>query len=523
MRNRARRILSRQRDRLPEWTRPRTWAVVGLSFLLALALTGLMLVDFRDPPDALLFIGRFHPAVVHFPIALILLAALLEGIGALYRPLRVVRHATAVVLFLGALSAAAAVVAGYLLSLEGGYDPTLVRAHFWAGLTVAVGAAAATLLKIRSRRRERRGIDRAYAGVLVACVAALVLAGHFGGALTHGRGYLTQYLPTPLKGVLGPEGARARRARIADIDSAHVYRDLVAPILEARCTSCHNESKMKGGLRLDTPELLLRGGNHGEVVVAGAPEESELLRRITLPPDAEGAMPGGGALPLDVGETELIRWWIANGASLDQRVADVEEIPSAVATLFTRIAPPRPAKKMGVYALQAEPADPKALAALIQSGYGIAPVAQDVDLLEVNTANVRSKVGDEELKRLLPVARQITWLDLGGTRVGDAGLAVVARMPNLTRLSLDRTAVGDEGIRHLSRLENLEYLNLFGSQVTDRGLEHLDGLDRLKSLYLWETRVTPEGAERLQRRRPELRLVLGTQPDSMRPPPPSED
>lgn len=499
-----------RRPRLPEGIPVRVWSAVGVSFLLALAATGLMMVDLRDPPDLLLFVGRFHPMIVHFPIGLILLAGIMEGIAAVYRPFRVLRYSTAVVLFLGSVSAAGAAVAGYLLSLEGGYDPVLVRTHMWLGIAVAIGSAVATLLKIRSQRRHRRHLDILYSGVIVVTVGMLLLAGHVGGSLTHGAGYLTYYLPEPLRNLLEPSEARAARGAITNIDSAVVYRDLIVPVFEARCTSCHNENKVKGRLRLDSEEGLLNGGDHGPVIVAGLPEESELLRRITLPPGHEEAMPPDGAPPLDVGETELIRWWIANGASFEHRVADIEQIPTSVTTLFARVAPPRPEEKIGVYALEAAPADPAAIAALRGLGFGIQPVAADVTLLQVTAVNIRSTVGDEELKALLPAAEQITWLDLGGTGVGDSGMADIAGMPNLTRLFLERTEVGDDGLRQLAGLRHLEYLNLHGTRVTDRGLDHLAGLERLRAVYLWGTAVTPAAAQRLRESREGLEVVLGT-------------
>ena len=511
MRRHALRIIEKGKERLPEWNRPTSWAVIGVSFILALGLTALMMVDLRSPPDLLLFVGRFHPMIVHFPIGLILLAGILEAFAAFHRPFRVLRYSSGVVLFLGSVSAVGAAIAGYLLSLEGGYDPALVRTHMWLGFAVAAGAVAATVLKIRTQRRHPRSLDRVYAAVVAATVATLLLAGHVGGSLTHGAGYLTYYLPEQVKSLLVPSEARAGTRRIANIDSAFVYQDLVVPVLEARCTSCHNASKEKGRLRLDSREGLLEGGDNGTIIVAGIPEESELLRRITLPPDDEKAMPPDGAPPLDIGETELIRWWIANGASFEQRVGDVEEIPTSVATLFLRVAPPRPEKKGGVYALSATPADPRAVAAVRRLGFGVQEVSGDVPLLQVTAVNIRSRVGDAELKALLPLARQITWLDLGGTRVGNAGLAVIARMPNLTRLFLEGTAVGDEGLKHLKALKHLEYLNLHGTSVTDAAVEHLAAVEGLRSVYLWETQVSDEGAKRLRETDDELDVVLGAE------------
>jgi hypothetical protein len=224
-------------------------------------------------------------------------------------------------------------------------------------------------------------------------------------------------------------------------------------------------------------------------------------------------MPPDGARPLDIGETELIRWWIAHGASFEKKVGDIDEVPASVATLFRRIAPPRPEEKTGLYAIEVPSADAKAVAALNEAGYGVRAIASGVSLLQVAPLEVQEEFGDEELNRLLSVAEQITWLDLSGTRVGDDGLAALAKMPHLTRLSLQKTAIGDDGLRHLSGLTNLEYLNLYGTNVGDAGLEHLEGLDRLKALYLWQTRVTDERAAQLKEARPDIDIIFGA-PDS---------
>lgn len=486
---------------------------LGIAVIIAAAVIGALMIDRRDPPGLLLFIGRFHPLIVHFPIGLLVLAALLEVAAVLHVSWRMPDQAIAVVLGLGAASAVGAMTAGYLLSLEGGYDETLVTTHMWLGIAVTVGALAVTLLKVSALRRNSSSYDRAYRGSLIATLATVLLAGHQGGSLTHGPGYLTHYLPDPLKGLIGAAAAHA--PRVTDIDSAYVYRDLIVPVLEARCISCHRASRTSGGLRLDTPEGLMEGGDDGAVIVAGDAEESELLRRITLSPTDEKAMPPDGARPLDVGETELIRWWIAHGASLEQRVSDIDEMPTSVATLLNRIAPPRPETKPAIYALEADPADGAAVTALKNAGFSIGPVAQDVSLLQVSAVNLRSDMGDDELRLLLSVATQITWLDLSHTRVSDAGLAMLAGMRNLTRLSLARTSVGDEAMNHLNGLENLEYLNLVGTNVSDAGLEQLQGLDRLKALYLWETEVSERGVELLKQSNSDLRVILGAAPVTM--------
>jgi uncharacterized membrane protein len=499
----------KQRIKLPRSLRPRTWGVIGALTIIALLSFGLFMIDLRNPPDILRFIGRFHPVVVHFPIGMIILGGIMEGVAAVYRPLRPLRRSTLVVFALGSVTALVSVVAGYLLSLEGGYDPALVRLHMWLGIAVLTGAAATTMLKLRLRRSHRAGLERAYYGVLMATMGAVTLTGHLGGSLTHGSGYLTYYLPDGVKRLIGPSNARAAETRITNIDSAVVYRDLVVPVLTARCTSCHNPDKLKGGLELSTPEGLIKGGDNGAVIVGGSPDDSELLRRITRPPGQKGFMPADGAVPLDVGETELIRWWIANGASFDQQVADIEEMPTAVATLLRRVAPERPEKRAALYTLVADSVSPKVVAAVRNAGYMVREVAADLPLLQVTAVNIRPKVGDAELKQLIPIATQLTWLDLSGTHVGDAGMAVIAKMPNLTRLYLQGTTVGDQGLKQLKGLKHLEYLNLDDTAVTDAGLEHLAGVEGLRSVYLWRTKVTPAGATKLQDTGTALHVALG--------------
>ena len=84
----------------------------------------------RRLPQLSLFLGRFHPTLLHLPVALLLLALLLEMIR-LPGLARVAPSFPALVLdsvlWLAALSGLAAAVAGWLLSHEGGYDGRLLE------------------------------------------------------------------------------------------------------------------------------------------------------------------------------------------------------------------------------------------------------------------------------------------------------------------------------------------------------------------------------------------------------------
>src|SRR4051812_49403465 len=54
----------------------------------------------------------------------------------------------------------------------------------------------------------------------------------------------------------------------------------IRPIFEASCIKCHGRGKDKGGLRLDTRETLLKGGDSGAAIVPGKSAESYLVELV---------------------------------------------------------------------------------------------------------------------------------------------------------------------------------------------------------------------------------------------------
>ncbi|HEV3078176.1 MAG TPA: DUF1553 domain-containing protein [Gemmataceae bacterium] len=98
--------------------------------------------------------------------------------------------------------------------------------------------------------------------------------------------------------------ARADAANAADFESAF------ARVVVKNCVNCHNATDLKGRLDLTQRQTLLKGGKSGPVVVAGKPDESYLIERVT-----EGSMPPKGkGRRLSAQEVEALRAWVANGA-----------------------------------------------------------------------------------------------------------------------------------------------------------------------------------------------------------------
>ena len=97
---------------------------------------------------------------------------------------------------------------------------------------------------------------------------------------------------------------------IADDDSVAFFSDKIEPLLVAHCYECHGEDA-EGGLRLDSPDALARGGNSGQLVVAGRPGRSLLMRALSYEDD-ELQMPPDGQL--DASDIAWFQQWIRQGA-----------------------------------------------------------------------------------------------------------------------------------------------------------------------------------------------------------------
>jgi hypothetical protein len=96
-----------------------------------------------------------------------------------------------------------------------------------------------------------------------------------------------------------------------DPDKVDFFEKRIRPVLNDHCYECHGSDKVKGGFRLDTAAGLLKGGDSGPAIVAGAPERSLLIKAIRYQ-DKDLQMPPKHRLePEQVAELET---WIRMGA-----------------------------------------------------------------------------------------------------------------------------------------------------------------------------------------------------------------
>ncbi|MEI7683589.1 MAG: PSD1 and planctomycete cytochrome C domain-containing protein [Planctomycetota bacterium] len=96
-------------------------------------------------------------------------------------------------------------------------------------------------------------------------------------------------------------------------DDLDFFEKKIRPVLAESCYSCHsaNSKKVKGGLKLDRREDILKGGETGPALVPGSPEKSRIIEAVHFTnPDLQ--MPPKGKLA-DAAIADLTTW-IKNGA-----------------------------------------------------------------------------------------------------------------------------------------------------------------------------------------------------------------
>lgn len=439
------------------------------------------------------WLGRFHPLVVHFPIAFLLLAGLLEILSLLGRGRW--EDAGKLSLLLGTAGAVAAAASGYLLMQTEQVEGDLMQIHFQTGVTVAMLSVTALILRLSTAWDEYRQVRRIYRGLLAATCLLLVAAGHAGASLTHGEGYLMEHLPwveqSPVS-VTFPD---------KPVEEWQVYTEVVAPILAVRCYECHSSSNFKGKLALDRWEGLVKGGAHGQLFVAGQPDDSLLIERLSLPLSHKEHMPPRRKPQPDETEIALLHQWIAAGApregtlaSIGADAAWIDLARALPAALHGGEAAPEPEPELDAAAVAALRADVAPAVDVLQQRFPgmIVYESRQSANVDVNASLFGRQFGDEELAALNGLNAHIVRLDLSGTAVTDRGLAALASMPNLRVLRLNETRITDAGVSHLRDVPSLQSVSLFRTQVTNASLEHLASHPQLRQWTVAETRVTAD-------------------------------
>ena len=439
-------------------------------------------------PGYILLFGRLHPLILHFPVALLMLAAFLEVLPRLSNKKFGAGYnlATWVVLCFGALSAVIAASMGLTLAASGSYDGAAVASHKFFGLSVATLACLSVLLKLFAEEKTSGVLKILYSSALSLCVVAIFIAGHYGGNLTHGSEFLPSAAPEPIASWLREEkDTNIIRA------SNDQFSQTIEPIITEHCVSCHGDSKQEGGLRFDDHDVVMAGGESGiPAIVPGKALSSEMVRRLFLPRSDKKAMPPDGRSRPSDAQLVTIMDWIEAGAPCEGESSG-------------------PSQLMADYLGQdAVPATNEALAALDEAGVVYYLMSEDNPLLNVDLSLKTYDTATIE-KLLSPIAEQVAWLNLSFNEIDEDTIRLVSKFPNLTRLSLAETGVDDSMLRSISDIDTLTSLNLTGNPVTAQLVEQFKDMPALLTLYIWDTAIEGEDAIKIKDSFADVNVILG--------------
>ncbi|HVX49196.1 MAG TPA: FN3 associated domain-containing protein, partial [Chitinophagaceae bacterium] len=286
------------------------------------------------------------------------------------------------------------------------------------------------------------------------------------------------------------------------------YADLVKPIFEEKCYGCHNSSKEKGGLIMETKELLLKGGKDGKLWDTTQPDMGLLMKRVHLPEEEKDHMPPPGKPQLTDEEKEILFAWIKEGANFDKKVTDLPPNDTLFIIASTKL------KQSSEEQFDFAAADEKEIEKLSNNNRVITPLAIGSPALAVTFYN-KPFYNTKQLEELKSVGNNITQLNLDNMPVKDEDLAVIAGFKNLRKLNLDFTDITGKTLGDLKPLALLKTLSLSGTKVQADNLTKLAGLPKLKHVYIWSTDINEAAAAKLAQQDKSISWFTGYKGDTV--------
>lgn len=468
------------------------WVRMAEHLLFALNVLIVFLFVFESRivlPPWIQVMGRMHPLVLHFPIALILLVVVLYFL----RPWLKVNNGhewLKGMLLISALTTSLTIIMGLFLSREQNYTEDILFWHKWLG--VAVGFLIAGCYYYEGANFPVMGFKVGSVFLLV----VLILTAHFGAELTHGKDFL--FAPVRL----------AETHKHIPLDEALVYDHIIAPILEEKCASCHNESKAKGKLILTSQEGIVKGGKAGKLFEIDSPGEGIFLQRIHLPESDKKHMPPKNKAQLTDDEVEILEQWIRTGTELEKKVLELPVDDTLRVMIETYLKPEEEMFDFGH--AQVEEIEK------LNSAYRVIyPLATNSPALSVSIYNA-ALFSPKLIEELTPLQKQIVSLDLNKMPVKDSDLKIISGFENLRKLNLNFSDITGETFSALTSLKHLSSLSISSSKVNDKGLAQLSQVKSLKDLYCWNTSVSEETLAQLRTALPGLQIETGFVPDHTR-------
>lgn len=469
------------------------------AFVVGFAILLLPYVKIQFFNESVSDFGKLHPLVLHFPIVLILFVFAFE-LARLYFRATVQERYVLILLEAAAWSALFSVITGYLLHATGEYSGGIIVDHLWSGCITAALMWISIGLYVLFRRDPSN--YPLYSISLLAAVLSTFYTGHLGGTITHGKDYLPEI-------TLFSSGVNDSTSATP---SSSLYHDIIEPIFEMKCISCHNDLKSKGGLSMKSYSHLVKAGTSNlPSITPGEPLKSEIYNRIILPIDHKDHMPPDGKTPMSADEIALIKYWIEQKAREDFFILDTL-YRKDIMQIIAREQPRVDKFKKQVFLTHLELGQVQSKLDLIGRKIGVDFIKdpeEDGNLFIIQSKFPPAPFSNRDLVLLKPYFDLFSKVSLISTDIDDNGLYYLGQMPNLKKLLLQKSKVSGSGLIYLKNLKQLELLNLSFTKVDDQGALFLMTFpNNLKKVYLYRTKASKEVADAVSKYHPGINILM---------------
>ncbi len=263
------------------------------------------------------FLGALHPGIVHFPIALLGVAAFLEFLQILRKKPEAAPGTTS----LAYLAAAAAVPAsffGFMLADYEGSEGGLIDLHKWTGVASTVVAIVAAGLATRARSSP--GAVKGLRLALIVGASLVLSTGYLGGELVFGENHLFKPFQAKKEGATPSDVGTGdpkvtQKPGTPDPGDKVDFVKEIAPIIKNDCFKCHGGEKVKGKFNLGSKKTAFDQAESGKAILPGKPDLSKFYKSMTLDSGDEDVMPPVKEKARPTKEQiERVRKWIEQGA-----------------------------------------------------------------------------------------------------------------------------------------------------------------------------------------------------------------
>ena len=416
-------------------------------------------------PSFVRWLGHWHPLVLHFPIVMIFVTIIQYW-----------RNDKYVAWYLGITTLFALIsgLTGFILSIENIIKGSQVLIHQWASL----GVTALLVFWWYSYKsiNERWLLIRAIQLVLIVLT---IFTGHVGGSITHGENFLNFHQTKSEEQQIGRNPS--------------IYLSFVQPILNDKCTKCHNADKSKGKLILSDYLSLAIGGESGPGLDFSDLAKSSLKHHIELPVADEDHMPPSDEKQLTKEELMIINDWILTGASDTLTFAGLHEDSG----LYKYIEYKQTSNYQEKYRELPEVTDEK-LQKLSSNYISISRLYHNSNAVSIRIYP-NSTYDPSQLKPLSAISGNIISLDLSTIAIGSEEIAFIKSCENLEQLNLSNTTLDDSTLGKMGILERLKVFNVFNTAISDISIPILSDFPNLMELFVSGSRLTKEGIEKLMK------------------------